>query len=173
MVKIQSQPWSTINILGVAKGLTGRSVVSTQDPSTPGESDCMTWARRSDQYRLLRMTYHRLLLRVIGYRRKRGTNRQLSYARALKKVGCKSVEALFGSSAGCLRGPSRGSRAGGGRSSGPGMPGAKLADVPEGRSEAARGHARLHGSSAAEILRDEKGNHELKGYERITGPEIA
>ena len=53
---------------------------------------CMTWAPRRDHYRLLRRTHHRLLLRVIGYRRERGTYRQLSYAQALKKTGCQSVE---------------------------------------------------------------------------------
>ena len=37
---------------------------------------------RRDHYRLLRRTHHRLLLRVIGYRRERGTYRQLSYAKA-------------------------------------------------------------------------------------------
>ena len=46
-------------------------------------------------YRLLRRTHHRLLLRVIGYRRERGTYRQLSYAQALKKTGCQSVEATI------------------------------------------------------------------------------
>ena len=54
---------------------------------------CMAWAPRQDHYRLLRRTHHRLLLRVIGYRRERGTYRQLSYAQALKKTGCQSVEA--------------------------------------------------------------------------------
>ena len=56
---------------------------------------CMTWAPRRDHYRLLRRTHHRLLLRVIGYRRERGTYRQLSYAQALKKTGCQSVEATI------------------------------------------------------------------------------
>ena len=56
---------------------------------------CMTWALRRDHYRLLRRTRYRLLLRVIGYRRERGTYRQLSYAQALKKTGCQSVEATI------------------------------------------------------------------------------
>ena len=56
---------------------------------------CMTWAPRRDHYRLLRRTHHRLLLRVIEYRRERGTYRQLSYAQALKKTGCQSVEATI------------------------------------------------------------------------------
>jgi len=36
---------------------------------------------------------HRLLLRVVGYRRQRDAYRQLSYAQALNSVGCQSVEA--------------------------------------------------------------------------------
>ena len=56
---------------------------------------CMTWAPRRDHYRLLKRTHHRLLLRVIRYRRERGTYRQLSYAQALKKTGCQSVEATI------------------------------------------------------------------------------
>ena len=56
---------------------------------------CMTCPPRRDHYRLLRRTHHRLLLRVIGYRRKRGTYRQLSYTQALKKTGCHSVEATI------------------------------------------------------------------------------
>ena len=50
---------------------------------------------RRDHYRLLRRTHHRTLLRAIGYRRERGTYRQLSYAQALKKTGCQSVRLLF------------------------------------------------------------------------------
>ena len=56
---------------------------------------CMTWAPRRDHYRLQIRTHHRLLLRVIGYRRERGTYRQLSYTQALKKTGCQSVEATI------------------------------------------------------------------------------
>ena len=56
---------------------------------------CMTWAPRRDHYRLLRRTHHRLLLRVIGYRREGCTYRQLSYAQALKKTGCQSAEATI------------------------------------------------------------------------------
>ena len=56
---------------------------------------CMTCPPRRDHYRLLRRIHHRLLLRVIGYRRERGTYRQLSYAQALKKTGCQSVEATI------------------------------------------------------------------------------
>ena len=54
---------------------------------------CVAWSPRKDHYQLLQTTHYRLLLRDIGYRRKRGTYRQLSYAQALKRVGCQSVEA--------------------------------------------------------------------------------
>ena len=56
---------------------------------------CMTWAPRRYHYRLLRRIHHRLLLRATGYRRERGTYRQLSYAQALKKTGCQSVKATI------------------------------------------------------------------------------
>ena len=56
---------------------------------------CVTWSPRRDHYRLLRTTHHQLLLRVIGHRRQQGTYRQLSYAQALKRVGCQSVEATI------------------------------------------------------------------------------
>ena len=56
---------------------------------------CMTWAPRRDHYRLLRTTHHRMLLRVIGYRRKPGIYRQPSYAQSLKSTGCQSVEATI------------------------------------------------------------------------------
>eukprot|EP00752_Nemacystus_decipiens_P005560 g5031.t1 len=56
---------------------------------------CVTRSPRRDHYRLLRTTHHQLLLRVIGHRRKRGTHRQLSYAQALKRAGCQSVEATI------------------------------------------------------------------------------
>ncbi|CAM9903363.1 unnamed protein product, partial [Pylaiella littoralis] len=56
---------------------------------------CMTWVRRADHYALLRTTHHRLLLRVIGYRRVQGTYQQLSYAKALEKTGSQCVEAII------------------------------------------------------------------------------
>ena len=56
---------------------------------------CMARAPRCDHYRLLRRTHHRPFLRVIGYRRERGTNQQLLYAQALKKTGYQNVEAII------------------------------------------------------------------------------
>ena len=56
---------------------------------------CMTWAPCNAHSRQLRTTHHKLLLRVIGYRRVRGTYRQMSYAKALKKIRSQRVEATI------------------------------------------------------------------------------
>lgn len=56
---------------------------------------CMTWSPLSGHYQTLRSTHHRLLLRVIGYKRKKDTYRQLSYSQTLKRVECQSVEATI------------------------------------------------------------------------------
>ncbi|CAB1096389.1 unnamed protein product [Ectocarpus sp. CCAP 1310/34] len=53
---------------------------------------CMTWSPLSGHYQTLRSIHHRLLLRVIGYKRKKDTYRQLSYAQTLRRVECESVE---------------------------------------------------------------------------------
>ena len=53
---------------------------------------CMTLAPRNAHYRHLRTTHHKLLLRVIGHRRIHGTYRKMSYAKALKKTGSRSVD---------------------------------------------------------------------------------
>ena len=42
---------------------------------------------------MLWTTHHRLLLRIIGFKREHGSYRQLSYAQALKRTGSESVEA--------------------------------------------------------------------------------
>ena len=52
------------------------------------------WAPRREHYRLLKTVHHRLVQRLIGYRRMRGTYQQLSYAQHLKKTGCQSAEAM-------------------------------------------------------------------------------
>ena len=56
---------------------------------------CMTWAPRNAHHRQLRMTHHKLLLRVIEYHRVHGTYQNMSYAKALKKTGRQSVEATI------------------------------------------------------------------------------
>ena len=86
-------------------------------------------------YRQLRTTHHKLLLRLIGYRRVHGTHRKMSYAKALKKTGSQSVEAtirqrrlLFGEvlvRQGYKRRPKRllfAGRLDGGEDPGPGQP---------------------------------------------------
>ena len=55
---------------------------------------CVAWSPRIDRCDLLTTIHYRLLLLVIGYRHQRGTYRQLSYAQALKIVGCQFVEAM-------------------------------------------------------------------------------
>ena len=66
---------------------------------------CMTRAPRREHYRLLRRTYHRLLLRVIGYRRERGTYRQLSYAQPSRRQGAKAWKLPFDNGDFCSREP--------------------------------------------------------------------
>ena len=56
---------------------------------------CMTWAPRNAHYRQLQTTHHKLLLRIIGYHRVHGTYLKMSYAKALKKTGSQSVEAII------------------------------------------------------------------------------
>ena len=56
---------------------------------------CMAWAPRNTHYWQLRTSHHKLLLRVIGYRRVHGTHRKVSYAKALKKTGNQSVKATI------------------------------------------------------------------------------
>ena len=56
---------------------------------------CMTWAPRNAHYRQLRMTHHKLLLRVIECHRVHGTYQNMSYAKAPKKTGSQSVEATI------------------------------------------------------------------------------
>ena len=59
---------------------------------------CVTWSPRRDHYRLLR-TIHIITSCSCETRHRppaqRGTHRQLSYAQALKRVGCQSVEATI------------------------------------------------------------------------------
>ena len=55
---------------------------------------CVAWSPRKGHYELLTTIHRRLLVRIIGYRRRRGAYRQLSYVQALKIVGCQCVEAM-------------------------------------------------------------------------------
>ena len=66
---------------------------------------CMTWAPRNAHYRQLRTTHHKVLLRVIGYRRVHGTYRKMSYSKALKTTGAKVWKRQFASDGFCSQGP--------------------------------------------------------------------
>ena len=118
---------------------------------------CTTWAPRNTHYGQLRATHHKLLLRVIEYRRVHGTYRQMSYAKALEKTGSQSVEAtirqrrLLFAGALARQGYKRLSKrllfAGrlekGGRP-GPRLAGTALAEKLEGRLQSNRSSTRLH-----------------------------
>ena len=51
---------------------------------------CSTWTLRQERYAKLRTVHHRVLLRIIGARRKRPDHRMTSYNRALEITGCES-----------------------------------------------------------------------------------
>ena len=55
---------------------------------------CVTWGPTVAHLAMLRKAHHRLLLRCIGWNRKRRDGyHMLSYADALAKAGCENVEA--------------------------------------------------------------------------------
>ena len=56
---------------------------------------CVTWTTRQEHYRKLRTVHHRVLLRIVGARRRRSDHRVLSYNRALELTGCESIEATL------------------------------------------------------------------------------
>ena len=53
---------------------------------------CVTWTTRQDHYRKLRTVHHRVLLHILGVRRRKSDHRFLSYNRALELTGCESIE---------------------------------------------------------------------------------
>ena len=53
---------------------------------------CVTW---TTDYRKLRTIHHRVLLRIIGARRRRSDHRVLSSNRALELTECESIEATL------------------------------------------------------------------------------
>ena len=56
----------------------------------------MTWTLCAQHIARLRSARHRVLLRVIGFQRRQRTNHTaLSYAKALKKTRCESIEATI------------------------------------------------------------------------------
>ena len=67
---------------------------------------CMTWTPRNAHYRKLRTTHHKLLLRIIRYRRVCGTYRKkMSHAKALRTTESQRVEATILQRRFCSRGP--------------------------------------------------------------------
>ena len=53
---------------------------------------CVTWTLGKEHFAELRTAHHRFLLRIIGFQRRQRTNYLTSWAQALKKAHCKSVE---------------------------------------------------------------------------------
>ena len=53
---------------------------------------CITWTLRKEHFVELRMAHHRFLLRIVGFQRRQRTDHLMSYANALKKAQCESVE---------------------------------------------------------------------------------
>ena len=57
---------------------------------------CATWTMRSQNFSSLRTTHHKLLLRIIGFRRKDRTGyKPLSYGEVLKRTGSERTERTF------------------------------------------------------------------------------
>ena len=53
---------------------------------------CVTWTLGQKHFAELRTAHHNLLLRTIGFQRRQRTGHLMSYAKALKKAQCESVE---------------------------------------------------------------------------------
>ena len=53
---------------------------------------CVTWTFGQEHFVGLRTAHHNLLLRIIGFQRRQRTDYLMSYAEALKKSHCESVE---------------------------------------------------------------------------------
>ena len=53
---------------------------------------CVTWTPGQEHFPQLRTAHHNLLLRITGFQRRQRTDHFMSYAKALKKAQCESVE---------------------------------------------------------------------------------
>ena len=53
---------------------------------------CVTWTLGKEHFAELRTAHHRFYLRIIGFQRGQGTGHLMSYAKALKKAQCESIE---------------------------------------------------------------------------------
>ena len=57
---------------------------------------CSTWTLRSQTCSSMRTTHHKLLLRVVGFRREDRTGyKPLSYGEALERTGSQRTETIF------------------------------------------------------------------------------
>ena len=53
---------------------------------------CVTWTFGKEHFAQPRTAHHMFLLRIIGFQRRQRTDHLMSYAKALKKAQCESVE---------------------------------------------------------------------------------
>ena len=53
---------------------------------------CVTWALGLGHFAKLQTAHHNLLLRIIGFQRRQRPDHRMSYAKALKKAQCESVD---------------------------------------------------------------------------------
>ena len=56
--------------------------------------DCMTWRPNKPDYDRLRRVHHSMLLRCLGWRKRKRDKHTLSYADALAKTASESIEAI-------------------------------------------------------------------------------
>lgn len=147
----------------------------------------MTWAPRRDQCNLLTSTHHRLLIRVIGYRRTRGHCRQLSYAQTLEKGRMPkrgnetdaTVCWIIGRTTGRVTpeaSDSRRHRWGG--EPGHGVPGTELGEILGGRLDIVRRHQRIHGGRQENVrdtadLLDSRREGVARGTKRLVRGQLA
>ena len=68
---------------------------------------CVTWTLGKGHFAELRTAHHRFLLRIIGigFQRRQRTDHVMSYAKALKKAQCESVQTTIRKRVSSLRGP--------------------------------------------------------------------
>ena len=55
---------------------------------------CMTWSTNKPDYDRLRRVHHSMLLRCLGWRKRKRDDHTLSYADAIAKTGSESIEAI-------------------------------------------------------------------------------
>ena len=65
---------------------------------------CVTWTLGKGHSPELRTAHHRFLLQIIGFQRRQRTDYLMSYAKALKKAQCESVETTIANGISALRG---------------------------------------------------------------------